>query len=89
MASIRAIENGTAMVRPASHGLHLVTDAYGRVLAEDDFFEDDHHTLIVDVPVISVKTWYTTLGDVVPLVCGLVLVSLFVRSVYLFRRRAA
>lgn len=76
MAAIRGIENGTAMVRATGHGTHLITDAYGRIIAEDDYFADDDHLLIADVPLIPVTTLYPRLGNVVPLICGILTLGL-------------
>ena len=54
MAVVRAIENGVSILRPVSRGLTLAADSFGRVIAEDDYFEDDQHLLLAEIPVSKV-----------------------------------
>lgn len=63
MALIRGIENGCAVLRPVNQARTLASDAYGRVLASDDFFADEDHLLIVDLPIQSISTFYGRFGD--------------------------
>jgi apolipoprotein N-acyltransferase len=63
LGSVRSIENGVSMLKTVSYGLSVAVDAYGNILAEDDFFEDDHHILIADVPIYKTRTIYSYLGD--------------------------
>ncbi len=70
MAAVRAIENGVSMLRPASRGLSVVTDAYGRILAQDDFFSDDDHLLIGSVPMVKIPTIYNRIGNLFVWLCG-------------------
>jgi apolipoprotein N-acyltransferase len=39
-------------------------DPYGNVLSEDDFFADDDHVMITDIPLHRTKTMYASVGDV-------------------------
>jgi apolipoprotein N-acyltransferase len=69
MASLRAIENGFALVRPVIGGRSLITDAYGRVLAQaeygkDAYFAGGTHVLVAQVPTRGVPTVYARVGDV-------------------------
>ena len=45
MASVRGIENGFTVVRSVFQGRSSVTDAYGRVLVEHDYFTTSDHTI--------------------------------------------
>ncbi|MEM7371893.1 MAG: nitrilase-related carbon-nitrogen hydrolase [Bacteroidota bacterium] len=74
MALIRGIENGCAVLRPVNQARTLASDAYGRVLALDDFFADEDHLLIVDLPIQSVSTLYGRFGDWFVWVCGMILI---------------
>ena len=57
-----AIENGMSLVRQTEGGLSIVYDAYGRVLAQTDFFGATDRTMIAQVPVKHVPTLYTAFG---------------------------
>jgi apolipoprotein N-acyltransferase len=60
---VRSIENGVAMFKTVSYGLSVAADAYGNIISEDDFFEDDHHIMISDVPIYRTSTFYSRSGD--------------------------
>ena len=62
MAVFRAIENGMSLVRQTDTGLSIAVDAYGRVLAQTDFFGATDRTLVAQVPVKHVATIYTAFG---------------------------
>jgi apolipoprotein N-acyltransferase len=62
MAVFRAIENGMSLVRQTHTGLSIAVDAYGRVLAQTDFFGATDRTLVAQVPVKHVATVYTLFG---------------------------
>jgi apolipoprotein N-acyltransferase len=64
MAVFRAIENGTSMVRQASNGVSIVTDAYGRELASANTFAGELE-VDVQVPLNATATLYPGLGDIV------------------------
>ncbi|MEM6799760.1 MAG: nitrilase-related carbon-nitrogen hydrolase [Bacteroidota bacterium] len=70
MALIRGIENGCSILRPVNQARSLAADAYGRVLASDNFFEDKDHTLLLDIPVQHIRTFYGRFGDWFVAVCG-------------------
>ncbi len=63
MITLRAIENGFALVRPTSHGLSVTVDAQGRVLAASDYYASDPQVMVADVPVHGVRTIYAAIGD--------------------------
>ena len=69
MAAFRAIENGMSVVRQTDLGLSLAVDAYGRVLAQTDFFSSTDRTMVAQVPVKHVATIYTAFGRWFEWVC--------------------
>ena len=75
---IRSIENGVSMLKTASYGLSLAADPYGNILAEDDFFTDENHIMIAEVPVKRVKTLYSTVGDIMILLPQIYLLVMIV-----------
>jgi apolipoprotein N-acyltransferase len=62
MAVFRAIENGMSVVRQTRGGLSIAVDAYGRVLAQTDFFGATDRTMVAQVPTKHVGTLYTAFG---------------------------
>jgi apolipoprotein N-acyltransferase len=62
MAVFRAIENGMSLVRQTHTGLSIAVDAYGRVLAQTDFFGATDRTMVAQVPVRDVTTAYALGG---------------------------
>jgi len=69
MAVFRGIENGMSVVRQAEHGLSIAVDAYGRVLAQTDFYGASDRTMVAQVPVKHVTTVYTLFGHYFGWVC--------------------
>jgi apolipoprotein N-acyltransferase len=67
-ASVRAVEQGRYLVRAANTGISGVVDPYGRVLQASPLFEET--ALTADVRLISSRTIYSYLGDVVAWVCA-------------------
>jgi apolipoprotein N-acyltransferase len=61
--AIRAVEEGRYFVRAANTGISGAVDPYGRVLARTDLFVPVAVT--ADVRLLSGRTWYNQLGDIV------------------------
>ena len=86
MAALRAIENGTAVVRQADEGLSIVVDAYGRRLATGEGLVETGNYLRAEVPTRGVRTLYTVVGDLVGLVSTLGLIALAIYALVVGRR---
>src|SRR5581483_9720779 len=80
MTVLRGIEEGASVVRAAMNGLSIATDAYGRVIASDDYFSGADHTMIATVPIAHVPTIYSRVGDTFAWLCALGLVALALRT---------
>jgi apolipoprotein N-acyltransferase len=76
----RAAEYGFALVRPTGNGIALATDAYGRVLAQADYYAADSLTTVVDVPTRGVTTLYARTGDAFVYLCIAGLMALLVAA---------
>jgi apolipoprotein N-acyltransferase len=75
-ATLRAIENGFALVRPTETGQSVAVDAKGRVLAAADYWATEAVTMVVDVPTRGVATLYVALGDALAYACAAGLAAL-------------
>jgi apolipoprotein N-acyltransferase len=64
MAVMRGVENGFAMVRSASQGLEIISDAQGRILARADTNAPGLTVIMADVPPGPGPTLYTRIGDI-------------------------
>ncbi len=71
MAVVRAIENGVSILRPVSKGLMIAADNFGQIIAQDDYFDDDEHLMVADLPVRKFRTIYSTIGDAFVYCCGI------------------
>ncbi len=69
MARMRAIENGTSILRPSSNGISTAVDPFGRVVSRVDYVQSGGSSLSAVLPVGSVRTIYTRIGDSWTWVC--------------------
>jgi apolipoprotein N-acyltransferase len=88
MAAYRAVENGLTMIRPTGKGLSAIIDREGRVLASQAYATDKTGIMIAALPLRSVRTIYSRVGDAFVYFCMAGLVSL-VGLALLRRRRPA
>jgi apolipoprotein N-acyltransferase len=63
LASMRAIEQGRYLARAANTGISGIVDPYGRVVTASAIFEQV--TLVNEVRLLSSRTLYSVIGDVV------------------------
>lgn len=75
MAVFRAIENGFSMVRQTGEGLSIAVDYHGRTLSSMDHFFSKDRTMLANVPSQGIRTVYSFIGDFLPWVCMLFLIS--------------
>jgi len=73
MASMRAIEEGRYMARAANTGISGVVDPYGRVVGQSALFAQV--ALVDEVRLLTIRTIYSTLGDVVAYVAMAILAA--------------
>ena len=69
MARLRAIENGISLLRPTSTGISIAVDQYGNIISSVDDIKSNGAPMVSVLPMRSVQTLYTTLGDFCLLVC--------------------
>jgi apolipoprotein N-acyltransferase len=63
MAALRGVENGFTVVHVAQEGLLYITDAYGRVLAEQQSFSAPEVMFVHAAPAGPGTTLYARFGD--------------------------
>ncbi len=76
MARIRAIENGTALLRPTSNGRTLATGPLGRTRAQASHVTSEGHIHLAHLPTDGKPTLYAALGNFFAWGCGLGLLLL-------------
>jgi apolipoprotein N-acyltransferase len=77
-AALRAVEQGRYLVRAANTGISGAVDPYGRTIVQTPLFEAT--ALTVDVRLLSGRTIYHALGDVVAWISLAVAAALVVAS---------
>ncbi len=89
LATLRGVENGFAVVRPANEGMILVSDAYGRIVAQASTTHPGMVSVITDVPMGPGRTLYTRIGDVFPWLCVTLSLLIAAMGTFVGKRRAA
>jgi apolipoprotein N-acyltransferase len=87
-AAYRTVENGVFTIRAAGRGPSMVIDPVGRVLASQDYFTTNNHVMVADLPLYSLQTVYSRIGDSFAYLCIAALVLLTARAM-LRRKQAA
>ena len=80
-AACRAIENGTALLRPTRWGVSAMVDALGRPVARLDHTEKQSVILIAELPVGALATLYPRLRDSFAWLCAAALLVLAVAAI--------
>jgi apolipoprotein N-acyltransferase len=63
MSAFRAIEQGVSLVRPTMNGLSLAVNYRGEVLASMDHYATRDRVMLANMPIGSVRTLYSIVGD--------------------------
>ncbi len=83
IASYRAIEYRTTLVRSANAGYSVVVDPAGKVIADQPLFEES--SLVYDVPVYEHKiTTYARFGNWLPYLCLVIFILCSLYAWYIF-----
>ncbi len=81
IASYRAMEYRTTLVRATNGGYTSVTDPAGRILTDLPLFEED--SVLTQIPVYKREmTTYAILGDWLPVMCGIILLLSFIHFLH-------
>lgn len=88
MAILRSVENGVTLLRSANTGISMIVDRYGRVLVEKPLFTAD--IIVATINITPTATLYRRVGDILPVLCLLLITLLLaVRFINERRRRTA
>ncbi len=88
LAVMRGVENGFALVRPAHHGLVIVSDAQGRLVAVKKDAPAGLTMVVADLPLGPGPTLYARIGNAFAWLCAAAALTLAAFSM-LGRRKAA
>jgi apolipoprotein N-acyltransferase len=63
IAIVRAIENGTGLLRPASGAVSIACDYTGNVVAKRNYFDNGDGLIVAYLPTAGTSTFYSIIGD--------------------------
>lgn len=80
MARMRAVENGTPLVRCANSGITFAIDPVGRLISRGGLYTRE--VVTAEVPFYSINTFYKRFGDWFPLMSLAILLSSLIFIIY-------
>ena len=81
MACLEAIQYGFSLVRSNGKGLTVICDYMGNTIASTNTLTSNTKIVYADVPIRSVKTFYSALGDLIIYLAILFLIFLITKKV--------
>ena len=85
-AIVRAVENGSNIIRHTNKGMSIVADNRGNILAQTNYFQSDTKTLAAQVITNGRFTLYSYVGNIFVYLCGIYVLGSFVIPKCLNRR---
>ncbi|USN50559.1 MAG: apolipoprotein N-acyltransferase [Myxococcales bacterium] len=79
MYQLRAVESGRPYVRATNSGISAFIDDHGRIQKSLGLFE--RGLIVADIPLNTRTTIYMIIGDIVPILCALLLTIIFLWAV--------
>ncbi|MDE5909953.1 MAG: hypothetical protein K2H52_14605 [Lachnospiraceae bacterium] len=70
-AIVRAVENGSNIIRHTNNGMSIVADNRGNILAQTNYFQSDTKTLAAQVIINGRFTLYSHMGNIFVYLCGI------------------
>lgn len=86
-AIVRAVENGSNLIRHTNKGMSIAVDNRGNILAKTDYFQSDTKTLAAQVVTNGRFTLYSYIGNTFVYLCGIYVLGNFIMSKCLNRKR--
>ena len=87
MALLRAIENGISLLRSSNYGISTAVDPYGNIMSSVDDIKSNGSPMVSVLPMGSVKTLYSTLGDFWTWVCTFGTILLIILGIFRVLKR--
>lgn len=79
MYRVRSVETGLPFIRATNSGISATVDAYGRLGKSLPLFE--RGLIVEDISLVNKKTLYAVAGDVLPIICLLLMIVFYVAAV--------
>ncbi len=89
MAIVRAIENGTSLLRPVSGAVSIASDYHGNIVAQRSYFDNGERVVVAFLPVEGIRTLYSIVGDSFAWICMAGLISLVASIVWRYAKSGA
>lgn len=70
-AIVRAVENGSNIIRHTNKGMSIAADNKGNILAQADYFQSDTKNIAAQVITTGRFTLYSHVGDIFIYLCGI------------------
>ena len=86
-AIVRAVENGSNIIRHTNKGMSIAADNRGNILAQTNYFQSDTKTLAAQVITNGRFTLYSYVGNIFVYLCGIYVLGSFIIPKCLNRRR--
>lgn len=86
-AIVRAVENGSNIIRHTNKGMSIVADNRGNILAQTNYFQSDTKTLAAQVITNGRFTLYSHVGNIFVYLCGIYVLGSFIIPKCQNRRR--
>lgn len=79
-AIVRAVENGSNIIRHTNNGISIVADNRGSILAQTNYFQSDTKTLAAQVITNGRFTLYSHIGNIFVYLCGIYVLGSFINT---------
>jgi apolipoprotein N-acyltransferase len=86
MAIVRAIENGTSLLRPVSGAVSIACDYHGNIVAQRNYFDKGERVVVAFLSVEGIGTLYSIVGDSFAWICIVGLAALLASIVLRYAR---
>ncbi len=87
ISRFRAIENGFNLFRITGNGLSVAYDNNGKLLSELNYFSSSDRIFYAEVPINKTKTLFSIFGNILPFVCLIIIVLVFIIPIFKKRKK--
>ncbi|HEX6892907.1 MAG TPA: nitrilase-related carbon-nitrogen hydrolase, partial [Chryseolinea sp.] len=87
IAIVRAIENGTSLLRPVSGAISIACDYTGNVVARRNYYDNGEGVVVAYLATAGTNTFYSTIGDSFAWACVAGIVFIVAAQVFKYSKR--